>query len=70
MQPPSLFPDRPDLTPEIAPTWTEGGDIFHITEKCNRLQAIHRNKRITGKPNRRMRQCFNCVDIILTKRTG
>jgi hypothetical protein len=63
-----LFPEQPDLTPEIPPTWSEGSDVFHITEKCSRLQAIHRKKRVTGKPNRSMRQCFNCEDIIRTKR--
>jgi hypothetical protein len=66
----ALFTDQPDLTPEIPPTWSEGAAVFHITEKCTRLQAIHRNRRITGKPNRSMRQCFNCEDIIRTKRAG
>jgi hypothetical protein len=41
-----------------------------ITEKCNRLQAIHPNNRVTGKPGIAMRQCFNCEDIIRTKRSG
>jgi hypothetical protein len=70
MQSMLLFPEQPDLTPEIPPTWSEDADVFHITEKCNRLQAIHLRKRITGKPNRSMRQCFNCEDIIRAKRTG
>jgi len=65
-----LFPTQPDLTPEIPPTWAEASDIFHITDKCSRLQAIHANNRITGKPGIAMRQCFNCEDIIRTKRSG
>jgi hypothetical protein len=63
-----LFPERPDLTPEIPPTWCDGSDVFHTTEKCSRLQTIHRNKRITGKPGYSLRQCFNCEDIIRAKR--
>ncbi len=70
MQSTLLFPTQPDLTPEIPPTWAEGSDVFHITEKCNRLQAIHSNNRITGKPGIAMRQCFNCEDIVRTKRSG
>ena len=66
----SLFTDQPRLTPEIPPTWSEGSGVFHITEKCKRLKAIRRNKRITGTPSRSMRQCFNCEDIIRTKRLG
>lgn len=66
----ALFPDQPDLTPEIPPTWCEGSEVFHTTEKCNRLQAIHRNKRITREtPFPGLRQCFNCEDIIRTKRS-
>jgi hypothetical protein len=65
-----LFPHQPDLTPEIPPTWAEGSDVFHITDKCNRLQSIHLNNRVTGKPGVAMRQCFNCEDIIRTKRSG
>jgi hypothetical protein len=61
---------HPDLTPEIPPTWCEGSEVFHTTEKCTRLQAIQRNKRITGKPGIAMRQCFNCEDIIRAKRLG
>ena len=61
---------HPDLTPEIPPTWCEGSEVFHTTEKCTRLKAIHRNKRIQGKPGVSMRQCFNCEDIIRTKRSG
>jgi hypothetical protein len=65
-----LFPTQPDLTPEIPPTWCEGSEVFHTTEKCTRLQAIQRNKRVTGKPGVAMRQCFNCEDIIRAKRLG
>jgi len=65
-----LFETHPDLTPEIPPTWCEGSEVFHTTEKCTRLQAIQRNKRITGKPGVAMRQCFNCEDIIRAKRLG
>jgi hypothetical protein len=65
-----LFETHPDLTPEIPPTWCEGSEVFHTTEKCTRLQAIQRNKRITGKPGIAMRQCFNCEDIIRAKRLG
>ena len=65
-----LFETHPDLTPEIPPTWCEGSEVFHTTEKCTRLQAIQRNKRITGKPSVAMRQCFNCEDIIRAKRLG
>jgi hypothetical protein len=70
VQTPLLFPTQPDLTPEIPPTWSDGSEIFHTTEKCTRLQAIQRNKRITGKPGIAMRQCFNCEDIIRAKRLG
>ncbi len=70
MQPTLDFPDQPTLTPEIPPTWCEGGDVFHITDKCSRLKAIRRNRRITGKPGSAMRQCFNCEDIVRTKRSG
>ena len=65
-----LFPAQPELTPEIAPTWSEGSDVFHITEKCKRLKAILPNNRITGKPGISLRQCFTCEDIIRTKRSG
>lgn len=65
-----LFPAQPGLTPEIAPTWGLASDVFHITEKCSRLQAIHPNNRLTGRPGIAMRQCFNCEDIIRTKRSG
>jgi hypothetical protein len=70
MQSMLLFPEQPDLTPEIPPTRSGDGDVFHITEKCSRLQAIHAVNRVTGKPNRSMRQCFNCEDIIHAKRAG
>jgi hypothetical protein len=56
--------------PELPPTWSEGSLVFHTTQKCQRLQAIKRNKRITGKPGIAMRQCFNCEDIVRTKRSG
>jgi hypothetical protein len=68
-----LFPDQPTLTPEIPPTWREGSKVFHTTEKCNRLQSIPRNKRVTylsGSPAQGLRQCFNCEDIIRAKRLG
>jgi hypothetical protein len=73
MQPALLFPDHPDLTPEIPPTWCEGSDVFHTIEKCTRLQAIPVKKRITymsGKPADGLRHCFNCEDIIRAKRAG
>jgi hypothetical protein len=66
----TLFPTEPELTPEIPPTWCEGSEVFHITEKCSRLKAIQRNKRVSGKPGVAMRQCFNCEDIIRAKRLG
>ncbi len=72
-QPSLQFPDQPDLSPEIPPTWCEGSEVFHTTEKCTRLKAIPRNKRIrysTGKPAPGLRLCFNCEDIIRTKRAG
>jgi hypothetical protein len=62
----ALFGDEP----ELPPTWCEGSDVFHTAEKCTRLKAIRRNKRITGKPGIKMRLCFNCEDIIRTKRSG
>jgi hypothetical protein len=70
MQPSLQFPDQPNLSPEIPPTWCENSDVFHTTEKCTRLQAIRKNQRISGKPGIRLRQCFNCEDIIRTKRAG
>jgi hypothetical protein len=73
MHPMLLFPEQPDLTPEIPPTWCEGSDVFHTTEKCTRLQAIPRSKRVrylSGKPAVGLRQCFNCEDIIRSKRAG
>jgi hypothetical protein len=70
VQPTLLFPTQPELTPEIPPTWSEDSGIYHTTEKCTRLQAIHRNRRLTGTPGIAMRHCFNCVDIIRTKRSG
>ncbi len=73
MQSASLFTEQPDLTPEIPPTWCEGSSVFHITEKCNRLKSIPPAKRIrylSGKPAPGLRQCFNCEDIIRTKRAG
>lgn len=68
----SLFSDQPDLTSEIPPTWCEGSDVFHTAEKCNRLQAIPVAKRIrymSGEAAPGLRQCFNCEDIIRTKRS-
>ena len=55
--------------PELPPTWSEHSRIFHTTEKCTRLQAIRRNRRITGNPGLRQ-HCLNCIDIISTKRRG
>ncbi len=55
---------------ELPPTWTEGSDVYHTIERCTRLQAIRRNRRITGKPGTAMRLCFNCDDIIRAKRSG
>ena len=66
----TLFPTEPELTPEIPPTWCEGSEVYHLTEKCSRLKAIQRNKRVSGKPGVAMRQCFNCEDIIRAKRLG
>jgi hypothetical protein len=73
MQSMPLFPEQPDLTPEIPPTWCEGSDVFHTTEKCTRLQAIPTVKRVrymSGKAADGLRQCFNCEDIIRAKRAG
>jgi hypothetical protein len=70
MQPSLEFPDQIDLTPEIPPTWAASSEVFHITERCGRLRAIPSSKRVTGKPDSKLRQCFNCVDIIRTKRRG
>ena len=55
--------------PELPPTWSEGSRIFHTTEKCTRLQAIRRNRRVTGNPGLRD-HCLNCLDIVSTKRRG
>jgi len=68
-------PDRPITAlfgdePELPPTWSEGSEVYHTTEKCNRLKTIKKNRRIQGKPGVRMRLCFNCEDIIRTKRSG
>jgi len=70
VQPTLLFPSQPELTPEIPPTWCEGSEVYHTSERCTRLQAIQRNKRLSGKPGAAMRQCFNCEDIIRAKRSG
>ncbi len=73
MLPMLLFPEQPDLTPEIPPTWYEGSVVFHTIEKCTRLQSIPRNKRIqyaSGKAAPGLRQCFNCEDILRVKRAG
>ncbi|MDE3104500.1 MAG: hypothetical protein KGK08_04930 [Acidobacteriota bacterium] len=72
-QPSLAFPDQPELTPEIPPTWCEGSDVYHTTEKCTRLQAIPRHRRVrylNGGHAPGQRLCFNCEDIIRTKRTG
>ncbi len=63
--PPPAFGEEPDLPP----TWSEHSRIFHTTEKCTRLQAIRRNRRITGNPGLRD-HCLNCLDIVSTKRRG
>ena len=55
--------------PELPPTWSEHSHIFHTTEKCTRLHAIRRNRRITGNPGLR-EHCLNCIDIVNTKRRG
>ncbi len=55
--------------PDLPPTWSEGSRIFHTTEKCTRLQAIRRNRRVTGNPGLRD-HCLNCLDIVSTKRRG
>ena len=73
--PPSLRasapPREPEFgdEPELPPTWSEDSRIFHTTEKCTRLQAIRRNRRITGNPGLRD-HCLNCLDIVSTKRRG
>lgn len=55
--------------PDLPPTWSENSRTFHTTEKCTRLQAIRRNRRITGNPGLRD-HCLNCLDIVSTKRRG
>ena len=55
--------------PELPPTWSEHSETFHTTKKCTRLQAIRRNRRVTGNPGLRA-HCLNCIDIISTKRGG
>jgi hypothetical protein len=70
VQPSIPFADNDELTPEIPPTWTEGSAVFHITGRCGRLRVIPKSKRISGKPHGKLRQCFNCEDIIRTKRRG
>ena len=69
---PSQDPAAPAFgdEPELPPTWTEGSLIFHTTEKCTRLQAIRRNRRVSGHPGPAMRPCFNCEDILRAKRRG
>ncbi len=54
----------------LPPTWVEGSNVFHTTEKCQRLQAIPRNRRVSGKPGVKLRLCFNCEDITSAKRSG
>ena len=71
MQPSLSFPDQSDWTPEIPPTWADGSDVFHVTERCNRLRAIPKGKRLTSRiPPRALRQCFNCEDIMRAMRKG
>jgi hypothetical protein len=71
MQPSIPFPDEQSLTPEIPPTWGEGASVFHITEKCTRLQAIEPKRRRTSRvPPSTLRQCFNCEDIMRAQRRG
>jgi hypothetical protein len=70
MQPSIPFPDQEDLSPQIPPTWAEASDVFHISERCGRLRMIPKSKRITGRPHSKLRQCFNCEDIIRAKRRG
>jgi hypothetical protein len=70
MQPSIPFPDQEDLSPQIPPTWAEASDVFHISERCGRLRMIAKSKRITGRPHSKLRQCFNCEDIIRAKRRG
>jgi hypothetical protein len=70
MQPSLHFPDEIHLTPEIPPTWAATSGVFHVTERCGRLRAIPGSKRITGTPHNKLRQCFNCEDIIRTRRRG
>jgi hypothetical protein len=70
MQPSLNFPDQVDLTPEIPPTWAANSDVYHVTERCGRLRAIPSSNRVTGEPPGKLRQCFNCEDIIRTKRRG
>ena len=55
--------------PDLPPTWSEHSRIFHTTEKCTRLQAIRRNRRISGNPGLRA-HCLNCLDIVATRRRG
>ena len=60
-----------ELTPEIAPTWGEGSDVYHVTEKCTRLQAVARGRRMTSRiPPSSLRLCFNCEDIMRAQRRG
>ena len=60
-----------ELTPEIAPTWGEGSDVYHVTEKCKRLQAVARVRRMTSRiPPSSLRLCFNCEDIMRAQRRG
>ena len=71
MQPSIPFPDAEKLTPEIPPTWGEGSNVYHVTERCTRLQAVAPARRCTSRiPPSSMRQCFNCEDIMRTKRRG
>jgi hypothetical protein len=56
---------------ELPPTWAEGSDVYHVTEKCTRLRTIRKNRRVQSKtPPSWMRPCFNCEDIVRAKRLG
>jgi hypothetical protein len=70
MQPVIPFPDR-ELNPEIPPTWGEGSEVYHTTERCNRLRAVAPTRRRSSRlPPSSMRLCFNCEDIIRAMRRG
>lgn len=72
-QPPSQTRTLPTIfghdEDELPPTWSEDSSIFHTWAKCTRLQAIRRNRRITGNPGLRQ-HCLNCISIAGTHRRG